>query len=269
MFKPIAIIVTTLLISACTSTGTHPEDPYESLNRKTYRFNQAFDNTLLKPTAKVYHTVFPAPVRSGVNNFFNNINMIPTVANDLLQAEWGIALRDTWRFVINSSLGIGGLFDAADRCNLPPHSNDLGITFAKWGDVHSPYFIIPFLGPSTFRDGMGLMFNFALLTPYPYVDTTLMYSLMGVRYIDLRSQMLDTDPLLNEGLDKYAFMRDAYLQHRHYLITGEQAANTESEALYVDGEDEQAVLPEEPENGTPSEYPITTAKNDSHRAASA
>lgn len=232
--KLIAVCSSMILFSACTTVGTNPEDPYETLNRKTYQFNQAFDATFLKPPARLYQAVLPASMRAGVNNFYNNINMIPTVANDILQAEWNYAIKDTWRFVINSTLGIGGFFDVADKCSLPPHSNDLGLTFAKWGDKRSPYFVIPFLGPSTFRDGMGLMFNFTLFTPYPYLGEALSLSLIGVRYVDLRSQMLDTERLMNDAIDKYSFLRDAYLQHRHSLITGDQEQQAESSSLYVD-----------------------------------
>lgn len=274
MLKPVTIISATLLLSACATKGGNPADPYESLNRKTFRFNQAFDATILKPIAKVYRSVLPAPVRSGINNVYNNVNMMPTVANDLLQAEWNYALKDTWRFVINSTLGIAGILDVAERCGLPAHSNDLGITLAKWGDKQSPYFVIPFLGPSTFRDGMGLMFDYTLFTPYPYLSPTLNTSLIGVRYVDLRSQMLDTEKLMNDALDKYTFMRDAYLQHRQYLIGGEQQSDASDRSLYVDDDNEkpeESVLPEkpEPENGKKSPYPLTTAKNDTHSPASA
>lgn len=273
VLKIVSTIGFTIMMSACVTKGAHPDDPYEAYNRNTYKFNRAFDATFLKPPAKFYTAVFPAPVRAGVNNFFDNINMIPSVANDLLQADWNYAIKDTWRFVINSSIGIGGVFDAANHFNLPPHSNDLGITFAKWGDKKSPYLMIPFLGPSTFRDGMGLMFNFTLFTPYPYFNSTLVYSLLTVRYIDLRSQMLDSEKLMADALDDYAFMRDAYLQHRNYLITGEQAqAQTDTRSLYVDSQDDEtksAVLPLEPANGTPSDFPLTTAQNASHRTPSA
>lgn len=220
-----------LFLTACV-TGSNPADPYESFNRQTYKFNVLFDTLILKPPAKLYKAVLPSAFRSGVNNFYNNINMIPTFANDLLQGEWNYAVKDVGRFVINTTIGVGGVFDVATRFkDLPPRSNDLGITFAKWGDKKSPYIVIPFLGPSTIRDGMGLTFNY-FLTPYPYLQSdTLIWSLLIVRYVDLRSQMLETDKLIEESIDKYAFIRDAYLQHRNYLITGEQA---DDGSLYVD-----------------------------------
>lgn len=258
--KPL-IISCMLLLSACIKKGSNPADPYESINRKIHDFNMAFDATVLRPPAILYKTVIPAPIRSGLNNAYNNVNMLPTIANDLLQAEGNYAIKDTWRFLINSTFGIAGIFDVASRWGLPPHSNDLGLTFAKWGNKNSPYVVIPFLGPSTIRDGMGMLFDYTLFTPYPYIKSdTVIYSLLGLRYVDLRSQMLETDRLIAEALDKYAFIRDAYLQHRNYLITGEQAAADDS--LYVDGDDEEGPDAETPANSTKSDFPITTAHND-------
>ena len=265
-----ATLAGTLLLSACATKGTNPDDPYEPFNRKVYKFNTAFDTIILKPPAKIYAKVVPAQVRAGINNVYDNINMLPTVANDLLQAEWNLSIKDAWRFIINSTLGIGGIFDPASTFKLPPHSNDAGLTFAKWGDKKSPYLVIPFLGPSTFRDGMGLMFNYTLFTPYPYIKSdALLYGALGLRYVDLRSQMFDVDKLMADAIDQYAFMREAYLQHRHYLITGEQPVES---SLYVDEEANEAsdtILPETPANGTPSKFPLTTAQHATHRTASA
>jgi len=266
-----ATLASTLILSACATKGTNPDDPYEPFNRKIDAFNQVFDRVILKPPAKVYAAVIPAQVRAGINNVYDNVNMIPTVANDLLQADFNMAIKDTWRFIANSTIGVAGIFDPASTFKLPPHSNDLGLTFAKWGDKKSPYLVIPFLGPSTFRDGMGLMFNYALLTPYPYINSDAwIYGILGLRYIDLRSQMLDTDRLMADAIDKYTFMRDAYLQHRHYLMTGEQ--QQEDSSLYVDEEASDAsdnVLPQTPANGTTSNFPITTAQHATHSTASA
>ncbi|MCE3045876.1 VacJ family lipoprotein [Legionella sp. 16cNR16C] len=223
------------LLASCIHKGPNPVDPYESINRETHKFNMAFDVTFLKPPARLYKAVLPGPVRASINNAYENVNMIPTVGNDLLQGELRQAGKDTWRFLINSTLGIAGFFDPASRMGLPPHSNDLGLTFAKWGNKESPYIVIPFLGPSTFRDGMGMLFEYPLLTPYPYLDSTVLTNtLIGVRYVDLRSQLFDTERLMDEALDKYAFIRDAYLQHRNYRITGEQGQTGDSESLYVE-----------------------------------
>ena len=257
LFIKLTAIASSLFLSGCVTKGTHPDDPYEPINRKTHAFNMAIDTYILKPAAKVYKAVLPTPIRAGVNNVYNNINMLPTVANDLLQAEWNFAIKDTWRFIANSTFGIAGILDVASTFSLPPHSNDLGLTFAKWGDKKSPYIVIPLLGPSTIRDGMGMMFDYALFTPYPYIrSNAVIYSILGLRYVDLRSQMLETDRLLNEGLDKYTFIRDAYLQHRNYLITGDQQDNG---SLYVGEEANDSVLTETPANGTPSKFPLTTS----------
>ncbi|OGV36501.1 MAG: ABC transporter [Legionellales bacterium RIFCSPHIGHO2_12_FULL_35_11] len=246
-----------LVLQGCIAKGPDPRDPYEKINRKIYAFNVTFDKYLLKPPAEAYVKIIPSRVRAGINNVYNNVNMLPTFANDVLQADLNSAIKDFWRFVANSTIGIGGIFDPASTFSLPPHSNDLGLTFAKWGDKNSPYIMIPFLGPSTIRDGMGLMFDCALFTPYPYIEPdALLFSILGLRYVDLRSQMLDTDKLISMSLDKYSFIRDAYLQHRNYLITGESSKKAED--LYID-EDEDEIIPQEPENGTPSKFPLTTA----------
>jgi phospholipid-binding lipoprotein MlaA len=223
-----------LALTGCVCKGTNPADPYESFNRKVYKFNSRFDKIFLKPPAKLYQKVIPGVVRKGINNFYNNLDLVPTVGNDLLQAQGKWAIRDTWRLIINSSLGVGGIFDVAQTFGLPPHSNDLGLTLAKWGDKNSPYLVLPFLGPSTIRDGAGWLFQFALYSPYVYLhDDALIYSLLAVRYVDLRAQMFDAERLMDEALDKYAFMRDAYLQHRNYLISGGEQDNG---SLYVDDE---------------------------------
>lgn len=232
-------LASSLMLMSCIHKGANPDDPYEPINRKIHNFNMAFDATFLRPPAKLYKAILPSPIRASINNFYNNIYMIPTVANDLLQGEVRYAIKDTGRFVINSTLGLGGLIDVATPNNYPMRVTDLGITFAKWGDKHSPYIVIPFIGPSTIRDGMGILLEYPLLTPYPYIkDDALLYGLIGLRYIDLRSQFLDTDRLIAESLDKYTFIRDAYLQHRQFLITGEQiqSVSDNAEGLYVDAQ---------------------------------
>lgn len=265
----VTAIASMLSLSACVTKGTNPVDPYEPINRKIYTFNTKVDSIILKPAARVYVAVIPPKIRAGVNNVYNNVNMIPTVANDILQAKWNYVIKDTWRFIANTTIGIGGIFDPASTFGLPPHSNDLGLTFAQWGDKKSPYIMIPLLGPSTIRDGMGLMFDYTFFTPYPYLRSDpLIWSLLAVRYVDLRSQMLDTEKLMADAIDKYSFMRDAYLQHRNFLINGEQQDTGD---LYVDDDEAEeknknTILPEEPANGTPSKFPLTTAQHVTHRA---
>ena len=257
LINKLTVVASSLILTACVSKGTNPDDPYEPINRKFHSFNMGIDSFVLKPAAKVYKAVVPSPIRTGVNNAYNNVNMLPTIANDLLQAEGNYAIKDTWRFIVNSTFGLAGILDVASTFSLPPHSNDMGLTFAKWGNKKSPYFVIPLLGPSTIRDGMGMMFDYALFTPYPYIRSNyILYGILGFRYIDLRSQLLETDRLIAEALDQYSFIRDAYLQHRNYLITGEQQDNG---ALYVGDESDESVMTTAPEKAAPIKFPLTSS----------
>lgn len=211
-------------------------DPYEKINRNIYHFNQAVDATMLKLPARLYKQVVPAPVRAAINNAYNNANLLPTLANDILQADWNHSIKDTWRFIINSTYGLAGFFDVASNIGLPPHTNDLGLTFAKWGNTQSPFIMIPLIGPSTLRDGFGLLFDYALFSPYRYLPSdALIYGLIGLRYVDLRSQLFETEHLIDEAMDSYSFIRDAYLQHRHFLMNGESLEAHES--LYMEDDE--------------------------------
>lgn len=233
-----SILGTLFLVGCAHKAPTNPADPFESFNRKVFKLNMAVDSVILKPPARLYAAVVPGPVRKSVNNFYTNLDLVPSVANDLLQAEFKWAIKDTWRLAINSTLGVGGLFDVAVKCGLPPHSNDLGLTLAKWGDKKSPYLVIPLLGPSTLRDGAGWLFQFALYSPYVYVkEDNVVYGLLAVRTIDLRSQLFEAERLMDQALDKYSFMRDAYLQHRNYLINGSEQDNG---SLFVDDKKAEA-----------------------------
>jgi phospholipid-binding lipoprotein MlaA len=219
------IAVTVLLLTSCIKRGPNPLDPYECFNRKVHAFNMALDVILIRPPARLYFAVVPPFVRKSIDNAFNNLDMVPTVANDILQGQVNWAVRDSWRFAVNSTLGIGGLIDVAQKFSLPPHYNDLGLTFAHWGDKNSPYLVLPIIGPSTIRDGVGWAYQFVLWSPYVYLHNTgLAFGLAGLRIIDLRTQMFDAERFLVQAIDKYAFIRDAYLQRRQYLINGGAAA---------------------------------------------
>lgn len=226
----------TFLLCSCFHKGPNPVDPYESLNRKTTDFNLSFDATFLRPPARLYHRVVPGPIKRAVNNVFMNFDMIPTIVNDVLQADWRYTIKDSWRLFINTTFGVAGLIDVASTFGLPPHSNDLGLTFAKWGVKKSAYLVVPLLGPSTFRDGFGMLIEYPLLTPYSYfTEVVVAYGLFGLRALDLRSQLIETEKLMHEALDPYVFIRDAWLQNRNYRITGVEATITaDDEALYVE-----------------------------------
>ncbi|MBA2656986.1 MAG: VacJ family lipoprotein [Tatlockia sp.] len=254
-------LTTAVLLSGCMHKGANPVDPYESYNRKIHKFNMTLDKIALKPAAKTYTAVLPAPLRKGINNAYNNVLMIPTSVNDLLQGEWRQGIKDSWRFLINSTFGVAGIFDVADKAfSLPPHYNDMGLTFAKWGDKKSPYIVLPLFGPSTIRDGMSIPFDY-MLSPYPYLPgAAVLTTLAVVRYVDLRAQLLDSERLMDEALDKYTFIRDAYLQHRNYLINGELAENT-NDSLYVDEGDVSDYVDAKPaELKTPATKPKALGK---------
>ncbi|WP_367606444.1 VacJ family lipoprotein [Legionella sp. W05-934-2] len=268
MHRCLALGLVVLSLTSCIKRGPNPQDPYESLNRETHKFNVAFDATILRPPARVYKAMVPGPIRGSIDNAYDNIHMLPTVANDILQAQWRDAIKDSWRFLINSTLGIAGFFDAATQMGLPPHSNDLGLTFAKWGDKNSPYIVIPFLGPSTIRDGAGSVFDFSVFMPYPYINNdALVYSLLGLRYIDLRSQLFETDQLIAEALDKYAFIRDAYLQNRNYRINGAIPV-ADAGSLYVDEEEVGDYIDDDTNNGK-ANHNNAKVEHDSRRTVSA
>jgi phospholipid-binding lipoprotein MlaA len=188
-------------------------DPYEGFNRHIYSFNEFFDKILFKPLATIYQKALPSPVRTGVTHVFNNLDTVPTVFNDALQGDSYSAGRDTWRFLINTTAGIGGLWDVAKYMNLPPHHEDFGLTLEKWGYHNSSYLMLPFLGPSTVRDTLGLPVNYGT-SIYPYIDADTGWIIYGADTINTRSNLLNYDNVLKQAFDPYVFVRNAYLQKR-------------------------------------------------------
>lgn len=217
------------------------QDPLESINRPIFNFNQGFDKYFMTPVAEGYNAVVPKPVRTGANNFFDNISMVSTTANDFLQGEFTQGILDAWRFVINSTFGLAGTIDVAQEFGLPKHFNDLGVTLAKWGDRNSTYLVIPFLGPTTVRDGVGLVGDY-YMSPYPYMhyvassnsvvqDDWFIYGLLTYRYLTIKAQLVDANKLMNAvALDPYTFARDAYYQYRNTKIGGTDT----SQYLYLE-----------------------------------
>jgi phospholipid-binding lipoprotein MlaA len=196
---------------------TSSKDPLEGFNRPMFAFNEKLDKWLLKPVATFYNKIMPKPLNEGVNNFFKNINTVPTIANDILQLNFYQSLSDMWRVGINTTVGVGGLFDMATRMQLKPYKNDFGLTMAYWGYDSSSYLVLPFFGSSTIRDGIGLPVDYFVFSVYPYVEPpSLRYQLYGLGVVDRRAALLQYQSVMEEvAIDKYAFMRDAYLQHRH------------------------------------------------------
>jgi phospholipid-binding lipoprotein MlaA len=203
-------------------TATDPQDPYENYNRHAFQMNDTLDRNILKPVARAFNAL-PYPVPQGVRHFFNNLAEIPTIVNDLLQGEFLHATSDTWRFAVNSTIGIGGLCDVASKMQLKPHDNDFGITLAKWGYKSSAYFVLPILGPSTIRDSIGVVPDYNVFSVYPYIyPLTARYGLIALNGVSKRADFLNFEGVVDQlAIDPYVFQRDAYLQHRQAEINDE------------------------------------------------
>lgn len=208
------------LLSACTLKPGQPGvDHYERYNRAVFAFNTDVDRLFIRPVAKIYDTVLPPPLKKGVTNVFFNLGMITTVPNDILQGKVKWALTDLWRLIINSTVGIGGLFDVATRIGFPKHYEDFGLTLAYWsGDKEEPYFMLPLLGPNTTRSAFGIGIDY-LMSPWPYLrQRSITWTLFAINYINTRARFLDTDKFIEQAYDPYVFTRNAYLQIRRNMI---------------------------------------------------
>jgi phospholipid-binding lipoprotein MlaA len=217
-----------LLSSSCAKTGTDKRDPYESFNRKVFAVNQRIDQFVMKPVATIYNTVLPYPIRTGVNNAFSNLGEISSFGGHLLQGSPKDAGHTLLRFLLNSTLGIGGLFDPASHNHLEKRPTDFGVTFAKWGDKNSPFIVLPLFGPSTIRDAVGFGYDFTLLTPYYLIHSrAIRYSYSGLWFVSQRAKYLETEKIMEEAtFDKYTLQRDAYLQFRDNRIKNAKGEDT-------------------------------------------
>lgn len=192
------------------------DDPYERLNKKLFSFNDGLDRYLVKPTAKGYAAITPNPVGRGITNFFNNLGEPRVVLNDSLQGKLGQAVSDSVRFLLNSTLGIAGLFDVAKHFGLKRHNEDFGQTLAVWGVKRSSYFVIPVLGPSSVRDTIGELVDFFTYPLVYYHDVGVSSGLYVLRLVNRRANLLNASDILDEaaGDYRYEFVREAYWQNR-------------------------------------------------------
>jgi phospholipid-binding lipoprotein MlaA len=213
-----------LLTCACATlppgSKRDPRDPWERMNRTTYRFNDALDKAVLRPAARGYQKVTPRLVRTGIRNVLDNLNYTVTILNDLLQGQFKAFVNDSYRLVLNSTIGIGGLWDPATRAGLDKNDRELGQTLGKWGVPKGPYLVLPFFGASDVRDAFGKLGN-DFSSPRQYIRNDWWnYGLFVVDEVDLRSRLLSLDPLLASAYDPYAFLRNAYLQNRDFKVNG-------------------------------------------------
>jgi len=206
-------------LCGCATTGGNPADPLEPLNRAIFSFNDTVDDILLRPVAKGYRAALPGPVRTGVSNFFSNLEDVWICVNNVLQGKFEDALHDFARVIFNSTLGLGGLFDVATDGGFQKHNEDFGQTMGKWGVGSGPYLVIPIIGPSSVRDGFGWLVGLQADPVWRINDIPVRNSLYVTRGISTRANLLDATSVIEQAaLDKYAFVRDAWLQRRRNLV---------------------------------------------------
>ena len=205
--------------------GEEINDPFEDLNRNIFIFNEKLDEKLLKPAALTYRKVTPQFARTGVTNFFNNLEEIDTTINQVLQGEIKYAFNDASRFVINSTIGLLGLIDVASKMGLERHEEDFGQTLGVWGFNSGPYIMIPFLGPSNPRDLLSRPISSFLSGTFAMEDNDVKLTLIGIDALETRERLLDAETLIIG--DKYIFVKDAYVQSREYEINNGSTENDE------------------------------------------
>ncbi|WP_027079432.1 MlaA family lipoprotein [Luteimonas mephitis] len=206
-------------------------DPWEGLNRRVHTFNNAVDRAIAKPLAKAYVKVVPRPVRLGVSNFFHNLGQPVSALNALLQGKPKQAAQALGRFALNSTLGIGGIFDPASDAKLPNKSEDFGQTLGVWGWKTSRYVELPLFGPRTVRDAFGLVGDGQLSPIRQVEDDKTRVFLQGLQLVDVRTQLFAVDSMRAGAVDDYTLVRDAWLQRRNYQIFGDREQKAEDDAL--------------------------------------
>ena len=208
-----------LAASGCATTANDPRDPFEGFNRAMYAFNDGLDEAVMKPVSRAYKAVAPDPLRNMVRNFFSNIDDIFNGVNNVLQGKFLDGWTDWARFAFNTLFGVFGINDVASEMGLEKHNEDFGQTFAVWGMGSGPYLVLPFFGPYTLRDSAGLMLDWESDPVVRARPIDLRNSLIATRFVSRRTDLLDASRLFDEAsLDRYVFLRDAYLQRRRSLI---------------------------------------------------
>jgi phospholipid-binding lipoprotein MlaA len=206
------------LLAGCATSGS-PKDPIEGFNRAMFAFNEGLDTVIVRPVASAYDAVLPSPIRTGVTNFFGNIEDIFIGVNNLLQGKVPEAINDFGRVMINSTIGLLGVIDIASDAGLEKHDEDFGQTFGRWGVGNGAYVVIPVFGPRTMRDTVGLVLDVKADPVANHRPKRARDAAMVLRLVSDRANLLPADKVVEEAaLDKYSYMRDAYLQRRRNLI---------------------------------------------------
>lgn len=232
------LVVSAIILTGCATTGTNPADPWEGWNRKVYSFNKAIDGAIAKPITVGYQAVTPDFVETGVSNIFSNLGDVPNFLNNLLQGKGKDSVSDLARFVVNSTLGIAGLWDPASSMGLDKHDEDFGQTLATWGVSGGPYVMLPLLGPSTLRDTLAYPVDseFDLVNQIDHIPTRNQFKI--IELIDSRAALIPFEETLSSVSDEYAFVRDSWMQNRQYKIyDGELPLDDDFECEEEDEED--------------------------------
>ena len=219
-FLSLFIMSFVMILAGCaTGPNANPADPLEPFNRGVYKFNDAVDQAVLKPVATAYRDVTPPMVQRGVGNFFSNLDDVWSLVNNVLQLKGEAAANTMFRVGVNTFMGLGGILDVASEMRINRYTEDFGQTLGYWGVGPGPYIVLPLLGPSDVRDAVGLAVD---INGYPltYIDdTTTRNALWILRAVDQRASLLKVEGILDEAaLDKYSFIRDAYLQRRRNSV---------------------------------------------------
>lgn len=219
MGRWLVVVLVGIALSGCASQAQqeiNPDDPWEGFNRRVFVFNDTLDRYALKPIAQGYDVITPDPLQRGVGNFFSNLGEVRTIFNSLLQWKWANAGVSSGRFLLNSTLGLGGFLDPATELGWNVNDEDFGQTLAAWGVGEGPYVVLPFLGGRTLRHAGGLPADM-YTSPQHYIDDEMTrYGLYALELISFRASVLDQEQLIRG--DRYSFLRDAYLQRRRFEV---------------------------------------------------
>jgi phospholipid-binding lipoprotein MlaA len=210
-------------------TTRSPRDPWERMNRTTYKVNTALDHAVLRPVARGYHKVVPQFAQTGVSNFITNLAYPKVIINDLLQGQMRAFGNDTGRLILNTTFGIGGLLDFATFAGLDKNDRDFGQTFGKWGIKSGPYLVLPFLGPSDVRDALGKIPEYFADPRYFIRNPWVEWPLWGLGVINARVDLLSLDPSVDSAYDPYALVRNVFLQHRDFKVYGDTVSPQQDE----------------------------------------
>jgi phospholipid-binding lipoprotein MlaA len=225
-------------------TKRDSRDPWERMNRASYKFNDVLDKAILRPVARGYSKT-PHFMQSGVHNFMDNLEYPVVIVNDLLQGQVKPFFSDIARLVLNTTIGIGGVFDPASSAGLDKNNRDFGQTLGKWGVKPGPYIVVPLFGPYDLRDAFGTLTVDTYSNPRTYFKFWVNAGLWSVREVDRRARLLPLDATLDSAYDPYAFVRNAYLQQRQFMVggSGSQSEEEQEQKLLDEAGEDQATTP--------------------------